>query len=46
MSLDHQHDVLALKSPVITHENGLFFLCNSKVSQHFSEMTQIHYYFG
>ena len=39
ISSDHQHDVLALKSPVITDK------C-SKVSQHFIEMNQIHYYFG
>ena len=38
MSSDHQYDNLALKSPVITDENGLVFLCCSKVSQHFSEM--------
>ena len=37
MSLDHQHDGLALKSPEITDENGLVFLCRSKVSQHFSK---------
>ena len=46
MSSDHQHDVLALKSPVITDKNGLIFLSRSKASQRFSEMNQIHYYFG
>ena len=46
ISSDHQHDILALKSSAITDKNGLIFLCRAKVSQHFSEMNQIHYYFG
>ena len=46
MSSDHQYDDLALKSPVITYKNGLDFLCHSRDSQHFSEMNQIHNYFG
>ena len=46
MSSDHKHNVLALKLPVIADKNGLIFLCRSKVSQHFSEINQIHYYFG
>ena len=46
MSSDHQHDVLALKSPVITDKNGLFFFMSLKSSQHFSEINQIHDYVG
>ena len=46
MSSDHQHNVLALKSPVITDKIGLVFLFRLKVSQYFSEMNPIQYYFG
>ena len=46
MSSDNQHDVLALKSPVITDKNGLVFFMSLKSSQHFSETNQIHGYVG
>ena len=46
MSLDHQHDGLALKSPVITDENGLVFFMSLKSLSKLLKMNQIQYYFG
>ena len=46
MSLDHQHDGLALKSPVITDKNGLVFFMSLKSLSKLLKMNQIQYYFG
>ena len=46
MSSGYQHDVLALKSPVITDKNGLICSMLLKNLSTLPEINQIHYYFG